>query len=448
MRRISRYDQTLRVPRYTSYPTAAQFTDAVGAEAQASWIAASQGHRTSLYVHVPFCQSLCRYCACHTQVVRRQDVLEGYAGLLVAEADLVRRQLPAPPALVAMQWGGGTPTHLGPALFRETARALQQRLPLAPDAEHATEIDPRFCDAALADALAESGINRVSLGIQDFAPAVQDAIGRRQSLERTAEAVEDLRAVGIPSLNLDLVYGLPRQSLESLERTLRQTLSLSPDRLAVFGYAHVPWMKRHQRLIAEADLPGAAQREAMAALIDRQLLDAGYRKVGLDHYALPGDSLARAVDAGRLCRSFQGYSDLPSEAIIGLGASAISSFPQGHVQNKAAARDWRTEIAQGRLAGARGVATDREERLRAAVIEALMCRFEADIEALARDQALDPDCLLDALEDCIQLESEGLLERRGWRISIPEAARTWVRLAAAAFDKHWLPESQRHAPAV
>ncbi len=448
MRRISRHDPSLRVPRYTSYPTAAQFTEAVGAEQQSAWISQSAGRSTSLYIHVPFCHSLCHYCACHTQVVRRTAVLEGYAALLLAEADLLRRRLPEPPSLIAMQWGGGTPTHLGPDLFRETARALQQRFPLAPGAEHATEIDPRYCDSALADALAESGITRVSLGVQDFAPEVQHAIGRMQGLEETARAAAALRAVGMNGLNLDLVYGLPRQSLESLELTLRQALTLQPDRLAVFGYAHVPWMKRHQQLIHETDLPRGEEREAMAALIDQRLLEAGYCKVGLDHYALPSDPLAQATRTGQLRRSFQGYSDLPAEAIIGLGASAVSTFTEGFVQNRAAVRDWQAEIAQGRLAGVRGVSTDSEERLRAAVIEALMCRFEADLAALARERALDPRCLSDALEDCVQLEQEGVVDRQGWHLSVPEEARAWVRLAAAAFDRHWVPQNRKHAPAV
>ena len=384
MRTISRHDRSLRVPRYTSYPTAAQFTEAVGSAQQAAWLADCGERPASLYLHVPFCESLCHYCACHTLVVRRQSVLEGYAALLLHEADLLLRRLAARPPLVAIQWGGGTPTHLGPTLFEETAAALRQRFPLAPGAEHATEIDPRFCGPGLAEALARAGITRASLGVQDFAPAVQEAIGRRQSLEQTRRAVEALRAVGIRAINLDLVYGLPLQTPESLARTLEQALSLAPDRLAVFGYAHVPWMKRHQELIPAESLPGAAAREAMAALIDERLQAAGFAKIGLDHYARPEDALARAAAAGRLRRSFQGYSDQPAEVILGLGASAISTLPGGYLQNASGVRAWRQAIQSGRLAGVRGVALDAEERLRARVIEALMCNFRADLAALAQ----------------------------------------------------------------
>ncbi|GAB5467910.1 MAG: oxygen-independent coproporphyrinogen III oxidase [Rhodospirillales bacterium] len=448
MPKLSRHDSGLRVPRYTSYPTAAQFSDAVDSAAQATWLAASGGRAISIYAHVPFCHSLCHYCACHTVVVQRQEVLDRYAALLIAEADLVRAHLAAQPRPIALQWGGGTPTHLGPKLFRETAEALLQRFPLVPGAEHATEIDPRRCGGDLAEALAQAGITRVSLGVQDFAPEVQEAIGRLQSLEETRQAVTDLRAVGIAGLNLDLVFGLPRQDLTSLRRTLEQAIALTPDRLAVFGYAHVPWMKRHQCLIPTESLPGAALREEMALLIDAVLLEAGYRKIGLDHYALPHDPLAKAAEARQLRRSFQGYSDQPAEVIVGLGASAISTLPDGLVQNVAGVRAWQQAIAAGRLAGVRGVALDPDERLRAAVIEGLMCNFEVDVAALAAAEGLPAESLGPAMETCSQLAAEGLVQRQDWVLRVPETERRWVRLVAAAFDRHWMPENQRHAPAI
>ncbi|MEO1190310.1 MAG: oxygen-independent coproporphyrinogen III oxidase [Pseudomonadota bacterium] len=448
MRQISRYDQSLRVPRYTSYPTAAQFTDAVGPAEQAAWLSRSGGRATSLYAHVPFCHSLCHYCACHTVVVQRQEVLDRYAGLLLAEADLVRRKLPDQPAPIALQWGGGTPTHLGPKLFRETAQALLQRFPLGPGAEHATEIDPRRCGAELAEALGEVGITRVSLGVQDFAEEVQEIIGRLQSFEETRQAVEDLRAVGIEGINLDLVFGLPKQTLRSLQQTLEQAIALRPDRLAVFGYAHVPWMKRHQRLIPEDYLPGANLREEMALLIDETLLAAGYCKIGLDHYALPHDPLAKAAAERRLRRSFQGYSDQAAEVIIAFGASAISTLPDGLVQNLASVRDWQQAVIDGRLTATRGVALDADERLRAAVIEALMCNFEADVAAIAAREGMSPTGLAGALDELALLEDEGVLQRQGWKLRVPASERRWIRLVAAAFDRHWHPANERHAPAV
>lgn len=438
----------VNVPRYTSYPTAAQFSDAVGRERHAAWLSGAGQGRTALYIHVPFCRSLCWYCACNMQVVNRPDALADYAEILIREAALVASMTGAV-SPVAVQWGGGTPTHLGPDLFRRTAEAIQRILPRAAGAEHSVEIDPRTFGPALAEALACSGVNRASLGVQDFDPEVQRAINRHQTPETTARTVDDLRRVGIDRVNIDLVYGLPCQTVGGLEHTLDETVALAPDRLAVFGYAHVPWMKAHQKLIPEDRLPDGDTRLRMTEAIARRLLDAGYVRIGLDHFARAGDSLAEAARHGRLHRNFQGYTDVEADATIGLGASAISDLPGGLVQNAVAVRDYARSIGDGRLATARGVARTGEDRLRGRIIERLMCDFRVDVADLACREGMDPAILEGVGPELRAHEAAGHLVLDGDRIEITPAGRPWARVIAARFDAWWRPSSSaRHSRAV
>lgn len=443
---IQRLDRP--VPRYTSYPTAAQFHDGIGPEAQRRWLAAQAGRSLALYLHVPFCESLCRYCACHTAVVRDPAILRGYGEALASEAALLAPALPADLRWGARQWGGGTPTQLGAAVFLDLSRRLDRRFPLAAGAEHSVEIDPRAFDAGLADALAAAGVNRASLGVQDFDPAVQQAILRLQDVAMTERAIALLRARGIKRINLDLVYGLPRQTTESLDRTLTAALALAPDRVAVFGYAHVPWMKPQQRLIDEATLPGAAERHAMATLVAERLGAAGFLGIGLDHYARPDDPLARASAAGLVTRSFQGYSDLPVQGTLGLGASAISAWPEGYAQNLVATRDYLAAIRGGRLATARGVARSPEDRLRGRIIERLLCDLEVDVAEEAAAAGQTPQGFAPLLPALADFAADGLVRSEGWRIAMTERGRPWVRSVAALFDAYLRPESGRHARAV
>lgn len=440
-----RYDRP--VPRYTSYPTAAQFSAAVQPADLARWLMQQRDRRLATYVHIPFCRSLCWYCACHTAVVNRPEVLADYADGVAREAALLRRFLPDDTRIAARQWGGGTPTHLGPKAFAHLARWLQSILPLTRGGEHAVEIDPRSFDAEMADVLAEAGVNRASFGVQDFSLPVQQAINRLQSFEQTAKAVELLRDRGIGGINLDLVYGLPKQSLRSLESTLNQALELSPDRIAVFGYAHVPWMKPHQRLIVEADLAGASERHAMTELVARHLIAAGYRRIGLDHYARPEDALSRAAEARRLRRSFQGYEAERLDGTLGLGASAITGLDEGYAQNLVETRAWASAIRSGALATARGVRLSDEDRLRARVIARLLCDFQVDLRQEAQDEG-DLAMLRADLPGLTPFLDDGLAEIEGHRIAVTERGRPWVRSLASIFDRHHRPDSGRHARAV
>ncbi|MBS0520491.1 MAG: oxygen-independent coproporphyrinogen III oxidase [Proteobacteria bacterium] len=435
------------VPRYTSYPTAAQFGSAVGAADHAAWLADLDGASAALYFHVPFCRQLCWYCACHTMAMRRESTLEAYTEALLAELSKVAQTVPG--LLVdAIQWGGGTPGHLGAERLRRIGRRIDDLFARRPDAEIAFEIDPRHCDSELASAFADLHVTRVSLGVQDFDPTVQRAINRPQSFEETAAAVERVRRCGIAQINVDLVYGLPYQTMDSLDRTLDQAIDLGPARFAVFGYAHVPWMKPHQRLIDESALPGLSLRAEMVERVAERLVAAGYVRIGLDHYALPEDALARAAADGSLHRNFQGYVTNEASWVVGMGASAISSLPRGFSQNVADAGDYMAAVSRGGFATARGLALTDDDRLRGDIIQRLMCQHSVDIEACCRSHRVDPQAFVSGLGQLEALERDGLVRSDGLRLAVTEAGRPLVRFVCAAFDRHYAGAQGRHASGV
>jgi oxygen-independent coproporphyrinogen-3 oxidase len=419
-----------RVPRYTSYPTAPNFSPRVGAAMQAAWLGAVEpATPVSVYLHVPFCERLCWYCACHTQGTKTLGPVEAYVTALEAELALVAARLPAGVRMGRLHWGGGTPTILPPALIHRVAAAIRAVVPPADACDFSVEIDPTLVDRAKIDALAEEGLTRASLGIQDFDPVVQRAIGRLQSYEETRRTVDDLRAAGVASLNADLVYGLPHQTEARLAATLERVISLAPDRVAVFGYAHVPWASKRQKLIDEAALPDDRARVRLATLAAEGFEAAGLRRIGIDHFARPDDGLERAARAGRLRRNFQGYTDDDCPTLIGLGASSISRFPQGYVQNAPATHAWQGRIAAGELAGTRGHAFAEEDRLRARAIEMLLCDFRLDLAALGpAGGMLRPEAatVADRFGDLVALDAGGL--------SILPAGRPLARIIASAFD--------------
>jgi oxygen-independent coproporphyrinogen-3 oxidase len=437
---LAAYDRP--VPRYTSYPTANQFAPAVGPVEHADWLRDLGEVSASLYVHVPFCRELCWYCACNTMAMNRPGTLDRYADALLAELERVAHQAPNL-VLEGVQWGGGTPSQLGAERLVAVGRRIDRLFDRRSDAEISLEIDPRQCDRAIAEAIAAIGTTRVSLGVQDFDPDVQAAINRRQSVEDTAAALEHLRSVGVSRFNIDLVYGLPRQTLATLADTLDLSLELRPDRLAVFGYAHVPWMKPHQRLIDEASLPGGALRAEMASLVAERLAAAGYRRVGLDHYARPDDRLARAAEDGKLHRNFQGYVADRSAFVVGIGASAISSLPRGFTQNVADPASYMAAMAQG-FVTARGIALTRDDRLRGDIIERMMCENAVDLDPLCRRHRVDRDAFLASI-DLEALQRDGLLRRDGSRLQVTEAGRPFVRFICAAFDRHYSGAERRHS---
>lgn len=425
------FDQ--RLPRYTSYPPAPAFHAEAGADFQAEALRRVDPEKPiSLYVHIPFCERLCWFCACRTQGVRSIAPVEHYIGTVEAELALVAAQLPGKLRIAQMHWGGGTPTILPPALIRRLRRALGKVFTFDDASEFSVEIDPTLVDAEKVAALIEAGMTRASIGVQDFADVVQSSIGRLQSFEQTREAVDLLRAGGVASLNIDLVYGLPFQSLTGFGKTLRQVCELDPDRVALFGYAHVPHMAKRQKLIPEAALPDDRARFDLFNRATEVLNRQGLASVGIDHFAKPSDSMAQAAAKGTLRRNFQGYTVDGCETLLGIGASSISRFRDGFVQNTAQTGPYSKLVRAGALAGARGYRLTDEDRLRSRVIEMLMCDYAidfAELQLTAEDRAILQPGL-----DALRAECRGLLTETPQRLTLSAEARPLVRRLARFFD--------------
>ncbi len=431
------------VPRYTSYPTAVQFQPDFPPGLADEWIAELAPEASlSVYVHIPFCRQLCWYCGCHTSVPNSYDRAARYVELLVRDIGRTAKIAGGGRGLVKhLHFGGGTPTYLDDFHIGEILEAVDVGFGLASDAEIALESDPRTLTRERAMVLAGMGFTRISFGVQDFATPVQMKINRLQTYGLVAAATEFLRVAGFTSINFDLMYGLPGQTEASVAKTAMQAAELRPERLAVFGYAHVPWFKKHQRMIAEADLPGVSERYAQARMIEAALTAAGYVAVGLDHFALPGDALAVAAGNGTLRRNFQGYTTDVADALLSFGASAIGELPQGFVQ---AARDtplWSQAIEDGRNPVMRGLAMTDEDRMRAMIIERLMCDFTVDF---GRGGELFDD-IPERLQGAI---AAGIAKLEGTRVSVPGEHRLFLRNVAAAFDTHFAAIPNRHAKAV
>ena len=432
-----------QAPRYTSYPTAPHFSAAVNDDVVTSWLTALPASDSiSLYIHVPYCHQLCWYCGCNTFAARRAEPVLDYVTTLLLELDLVRTVL-GRRRVVEIHWGGGTPNILDAAQFQRIFEHVRASFDTSALAHHAIELDPRYVDAAKAQAYAAAGVNRVSLGIQDLNDRVQQAIGRVQPLSIVQRAVEALRAAGIAGINFDLMYGLPHQHVAEIQHSIDVSVTMRPNRIALFGYAHVPWFKKRQRLIPEAALPGTELRLQQAEAARIKLEEHGYVAIGLDHFALPDDELAQAAKAGRLRRSFQGYVVEQSPALVGLGPSAISTLPHGYAQNHPEPGAWTAAIAQGRLPIARGHALSEDDRIRRRLIESIMCDFEGDLRPLGGVPACSAEIV--ALAPMIR---DGLVTVNDNRISLAEAARPICRVVGAAFDTYAARAQARHSKAV
>lgn len=428
------------VPRYTSYPTAPHFSAAVGPDTYARWLDALPDDATlSLYIHVPFCTELCHYCGCNTRAMRRREPVEAYAEQLLAEIvlhDGLRGR-----KVTHLHWGGGTPSILGPAQLRSVVARLALVFDLSGLQEHAIELDPRRTDKALVSALADIGVTRASLGVQTTLPHVQRAIGRLQPFDLVEQAADWLRGAGILSINIDLMYGLPEQTVHDVVRSAELAASLSPQRFALFGYAHVPWFKTHQRLIDEATLPRPDERLGQAQAAAEALSGLGYEAVGLDHFALPDDELAIAARAKRLRRNFQGYTADAADVLIGFGASAIGKLPQGFVQNAPDVAGYMRAVTAGIFATAKGIILDDDDRVRAAIIERLMCDLEVKIDIASGRFVSEVDALRG-------LARQDLLRIDGDRFIVTESGRPFVRIVAAVFDAYLAAGAKRHSVAV
>jgi oxygen-independent coproporphyrinogen-3 oxidase len=436
-----------KVPRYTSYPTAPHFAGGVGPDTFSSWIEQiPAGGSISLYLHVPFCRRLCWFCACRTQGTQSDEPVRAYSEVLLAELEMLRERLAPGVTLSRLHWGGGTPTLMPADMMSRMADAVFDVVPMGEGAEFSVEIDPNEIDAPRMDALARAGMNRASIGVQDFDPQIQKVIGREQSYEITKAAVDMIRERGIESLNADILYGLPHQTPTKIANSVQQLLSLGPDRVALYGYAHVPWMARRQTLIPSDHLPTPQERLKLFEVARDLFVADGYDEIGIDHFALPTDGLAQAQKNGQLRRNFQGYTDDQAEALVGLGASSISRFPQGYAQNAPATSKHTGAIREGQFSTARGHVFTAEDKLRGRMIEALMSDFEVKTEELVRDFGAKPHELaqmftacVDQFGDMVEMTTEGL--------RIPVKGRALTRMIARAFDAYEVSDSG-HSSAI
>jgi oxygen-independent coproporphyrinogen-3 oxidase len=434
-----------RVPRYTSYPTAPHFGGGVDSALFSKWIqAVPAGASISLYLHVPFCRRLCWFCACRTQGTSSDEPVRAYAQTLKAEIALLKRNLAPGITLSRLHWGGGTPTLLPADMMRDLADTIFDAVPMGDGAEFSVEIDPNEIDEARLDALAAAGMNRASIGVQDFDPDIQKTIGREQSYELTKRVADMIRARGVASLNADILYGLPHQTRARIADSVQKLLTLSPDRVALYGYAHVPWMSRRQQMIPSEAMPTPEERLHLFETARQLFTWDGYQEIGIDHFARPTDSMAIAARNGTLRRNFQGYTDDTAPVLIGLGASSISRFPQGYAQNASGTSDHTKAVRMGEFSTHRGHVFAGEDLLRARIIEALMCDFRVDRAELQRDFGVS-DQRLDELFRNAASAFDGWVEVDATGFAIPPKSRPLARMIARAFDAYDQTKAQHSA---
>ncbi len=438
-------------PRYTSYPTALEFHPGVDEAAYGEHLMRANegepGAPLSLYIHIPFCEKLCTFCACHFIPTPHHEVTRPYLTHLAREAELLAERLPARRELAQVQWGGGTPTYLAPAELEELFGAVARHFPLAPSAEVAIEVDPRFTTRAHLETLARLGFNRLSLGVQDFTPAVQQAIGRGQTFEETRALVDAAREIGFSGgVNFDLIYGLPLQDEKSFQINLDRLLELAPERVAMYSFAYVPWARPHQKQLDASVLPAREVKLELYLAALGRLLGAGYQSIGMDHFARPGDELARAAREGRLERNFMGYTVRPASAQVALGLSGITEVEGAYFQNQRKLPAYYRAIDAGQPPIERGYVLNNDDRLRQHIIRRLLCRFELDPTEIETHFGITFEAAfpreLAALDEA---REQGLIERHGRRFRVTDLGRLFVRNLAMIFDRYL--ETHRERPA-
>jgi oxygen-independent coproporphyrinogen-3 oxidase len=435
-------------PRYTSYPTADRFVEAFGEQAYHHGLANRNiggfARPLGLYVHVPFCDTLCFYCACNKIATRDHGKARTYVGYLAREIDLVSEVLGRDRRISRMHWGGGTPTFLGNAESERLMDAIRARFDLDPHGEYAIEVDPRKVDAARIAFLGRLGFNRISVGVQDFDPEVQRAVNRIQSVAETQEVIRAARENGFRSVNVDLIYGLPKQTLEGFGRTIESVLACDPDRIALYSYAHLPAMFPPQRRILEIHLPQAASKLALMTSAIRRLEAAGYVYIGMDHFAKPTDELAVAQRQGRLIRDFQGYSCGGDADIVGLGVSAIGKVGPAYSQNLKELDSYYAALDEGRLPVLRGVELTADDLVRRAVIQSLACHLSVAKESIAIAHLIDFDAYFAReMEDLRRLADDGLVTLDDEWIHVTPAGRLLVRAVCMVFDRYLREAARR-----
>ena len=438
---LARYDRP--GPRYTSYPTAVEFHAGVTDATYMDRLARADAHRDeplSVYVHLPFCQERCAYCGCNVVITKHRDITEEYLGYLDREVDLVASHLTARRTVSQLHWGGGTPTYYAAPQLERIFERFARYFHLTPSAEVAIEIDPRVTSKEQLSTLRRLGFNRVSMGVQDFASDVQLAVNRVQSYEETRALVDHSRAEGFTSVNIDLIYGLPYQTVKGFRRTLDQVLTIRPDRLAVYSFAFVPWMKAHMKHIPETSLPGAQVKLELLAMAQQVFGEAGYRQIGMDHFALPEDELARAVEGRVLYRNFMGYTVQSARDMVALGVSGIGDVQSAFVQNYKKLSDYYAALDQGRFPIDRGYALSDDDVIRRHVITELMCNGYLDVVAtetrfgIAFEQYFADE--LAALTGPDSPAADGLIDVRPAALDVTPVGRMFVRNICMTFDSY------------
>lgn len=440
----------VNAPRYTSYPTAPHFKDTIGQDQYRSWLAGiSPDSGVSLYIHIPFCDRLCWFCGCHTKHTLKYQPVLGYLDVLYREIKLVGDIIGKDARINQLHLGGGSPSMLKPEDLAKLKGHLKSNFHFSDDAEISIELDPSDIDENIISGLAQFGMTRASIGVQDFSEDVQKAINRPQSFEDTQKVATQLRQIGINSLNIDALYGLPLQTEKGLKKTLEQVLSLGPDRIALFGYAHVPWMKKHQQLIKDEDIPDLDERFAQARMAEIYLVENGYEQIGIDHFARPDDSMAKASRDRTLRRNFQGYTTDNSEFLIGLGASSIGKTPDGYIQNTHATASYMRQVEDGELPISRGLAITSADKMHAAVIEQLMCYFEIDFDWLEENYGGKGAKKIHKIaRQLIADNQDGYFIETDNSYAITKSGRPFARQFASHFDEYLNRGAARYSVGV
>ncbi|MCX7117731.1 MAG: oxygen-independent coproporphyrinogen III oxidase [Legionellales bacterium] len=436
--------QEQEAPRYTSYPPAIHFSSATNRDEHTKWLQAIQpGTRVSFYVHVPFCKKLCWFCGCHTKITQDEHKVSDYAALLLQEMTLLKQLIPSNALLHSVHFGGGSPNMLSTVDLTEIMNGMKTLCSSHSLEELAIELDPRTTSYAQVQTFASLGFNRVSLGIQDFDPMVQEAIHRIQPFSMVSSLIDELYRVNLNDINFDLIYGLPLQTPTRFKDTIDKVIELSPSRIALFSYAHLPHLKKHQQMIDSKSLPSPTEKLALYHLACQQLNAQGYTTIGIDHFAKNTDSLSLALHEHTLGRNFQGYVANPPEVLIGIGASSISQFPEGYLQNKVSLTEYRNAIQKNTLASLRGWTFTREDLIRKKIIDALMCYMAVDLDKICHNFGLCPTYFQEEITHLNQTPYCDIAEVKNNRIQITTEDRMAVRLIAAVFDPRHRANSGR-----
>ncbi|HSM92234.1 MAG TPA: oxygen-independent coproporphyrinogen III oxidase [Anaeromyxobacteraceae bacterium] len=442
---IKKYDRP--GPRYTSYPTAPEWKDDFGPARYEEHLARAdaQAGPLSLYVHLPFCREMCRFCGCNVIATHDGSRADAYLDVLEKEVALVAAKLPNCRQATQLHWGGGTPTFLDEEQLVRCHEILARHFQFTPDAEKAIEIDPAITRKSQIEVLAGLGFNRISMGVQDFDAKVQEVVGRIQGEEETHALVDAARQAGFKGVNLDLIYGLPYQSPDTWKRTLDRIVAIHPDRMAVFGFAYVPWSKPHQRLLPQEALPKTEQRVELFLSAVEGFTGAGYRLIGLDHFALESDELARAQDAGVLTRNFQGYTVRPADDTIAFGMTSISDLGGCYAQNTHRLRDWEALVDAGTLPVTKGIAVTDDDVLRRFVINRVMCLLRLDLGEVGRKFGAEAAAGIEAdLKAGVQeLRDDGLVTFDGQVLRVTPLGQLLVRNVAMLFDAYLKKEGAK-----